>query len=187
MGIGCGRTCLGKPLKNHAPERFHTWERRGRRWRHGSQGLLLLLHESQFFTSCLQSTNTIGSTLFLPVCSFSQLLHDSGSISEHSIERAWERSFSWWKKLNIRKAMNQYMVTEPESRVYTKSFTSSTWYAPYYLGCCKEDDPVTPFPRLWPSFLPCGLVFHLGIVCRTSFRLFLYLFSPCSMPQEADQ
>lgn len=25
MGIGWGRTCLGKPLKNQAPERFHTW------------------------------------------------------------------------------------------------------------------------------------------------------------------
>lgn len=26
IGMGCGRTCLGKPLKNHAPERFQTWE-----------------------------------------------------------------------------------------------------------------------------------------------------------------
>lgn len=42
IGMGCGRTCLGKPLKNHAPERFQTWEGRETYGRHGSQHLLFI-------------------------------------------------------------------------------------------------------------------------------------------------
>lgn len=39
-GIGWGSTCLGKPLKNQAPERFHTWGVQAARWHPRLRGIL---------------------------------------------------------------------------------------------------------------------------------------------------
>lgn len=39
-GIGWGSICLGNPLKNQAPERFHTWGEKDREWAEGTQTLI---------------------------------------------------------------------------------------------------------------------------------------------------
>lgn len=104
MGIGCGRTCLGKPLKNQAPERFHTLGRRGRGWWHGSQALLLLPSWCQFLT-LLPSLSDWHYTQHAFLTSM-QLFTISIWFTQYSWplnKESLSKSFSWWRKLNITK------------------------------------------------------------------------------------
>lgn len=71
IGMGCGRTCFGKPLKNHAPERFQTslCSRQILQSHTGCGRLLEVSTPHLVQTFFLQSSHTTHAEPSMPSCS----------------------------------------------------------------------------------------------------------------------